>query len=423
MNVNFAYKTNYQILINKVLWIFILFYCFSVSFHPSFSNKILYSMSIIWLISLNYKNVYTNIKQSRLFLIILLFACWLFITCILTNFSTSDFEAFLKYFLMPIIVISTTLKKGHLKYLISAFLFGIFLNELISYGIYFEFIKDSFLGFGITGNKYNPVPFMNSHMEYTLFLSLSIIVSIFSIFSVKNIVFKLILSFFTITMVINLFLTTGRTGQFTLLGTACILLIIYFRHNYKIILSGLILIVFVFLTAYFFSENTNTRLNQGYNDIMKVIKDKDYNTSLGVRISSYILIPKILENDNFNIIYGTGYCKIDEVIHQIHVNEFGENSIFKFQEGHLHNSYITIFVGAGSIGFILLLSIWYQIFKVKIEDNYFNYIKYSFLFVVFLGGFTENMFRQKEVMMLSSIFIALVVILNIASHKREANEK
>ncbi|MDX4036585.1 hypothetical protein, partial [Aliarcobacter skirrowii] len=175
--------------------------------------------------------------------------------------------------------------------------------------------------------------------------------------------------------------------------------------------------------AYFFSENTNTRLNQGYNDIMKVIKDKDYNTSLGVRISSYILIPKILENDNFNIIYGTGYCKIDEVIHQIHVNEFGENSIFKFQEGHLHNSYITIFVGAGSIGFILLLSIWYQIFKVKIEDNYFNYIKYSFLFVVFLGGFTENMFRQKEVMMLSSIFIALVVILNIASHKREANEK
>ncbi|MDX4062481.1 O-antigen ligase family protein [Aliarcobacter skirrowii] len=380
-------------------------------------------MSVIWLFTLNYKNIYKNIRESRLFVIILILTFWIFLTCLFTNFSTNAFEIFLKYFLMPIIVISTTVKEENIKYIIMSFLFGMFANELISYGIYFEFIKDSFLGFNLTGNKNNPVPFMASHMEYTLFLSLSIIVSIFSIFSVKNIVFKLILSFFTITMVINLFLTTGRTGQFTLLGTACILLIIYFRHNYKIILSGLILIVFVFLTAYFFSENTNTRLNQGYNDIVKVIQDKNYNTSLGVRLSSYILIPKIIEDKNFNIIYGTGYCKVNQVIHQIHLKEFGENSIFRVQEGHLHNSYITIFAGTGIIGLILLLSIWYEIFKVKIKNIYFNYIRYSFLFVVFLGGFTENMFRQKEVMMMSAIFISMIIVLSTKYIEDENSEK
>lgn len=423
MNVSFAYKTNYQILINKVLWIFILFYCFSVSFHPNFSKNMLYIMSVIWLFTLNYKNIYKNIRESRLFLIILIFTFWIFLTCLFTNFSTNAFEIFLKYFLMPIIVISTTVKEENIKYIIMSFLFGMFANELISYGIYFEFIKDSFLGFNLTGDKYNPVPFMNSHMEYTLFVSLAIIVSIFSILKSKNSIFKFILFFFTTTMIINLFLTTGRTGQFTLLGTACILLIIYFRHNYKIILSGLIFISAIFISAYFMSENTNIRLKQAYNDIAKVINENNYNTSLGVRISSYVLIPKIIQNENFNIFSGIGYCKLNSVIHKIHLKEFGENSIFKVQAGHLHNSYITIFAGTGIIGLILLLSIWYEIFKVKIKNIYFNYIRYSFLFVIFLGGFTENMFRQKEVMMLSSIFISMIIVLSTKYIEDENSEK
>ena len=61
-----------------------------------------------------------------------------------------------------------------------------FINELISYGIYFELIKEKFLGFSINGNKSNPVPFLTSHIEYTQFLSLTAIMSLFAIFKLNN---------------------------------------------------------------------------------------------------------------------------------------------------------------------------------------------------------------------------------------------
>ena len=285
-----------------------------------------------------------------------------------------------------------------------------FINEIISYGIYFEIIKSQIFGFNIVGNKYNPVPFLPSHMEYTLFLSLSIVISIFSFFNTDNKFIKIILLVFTLTMITNLFLTTGRTGQFTLLGTLFILIFIYFRHNYKYIIFSLLTVIFVFSMGFFFSDNVSKRLKEGYSDIVNVIEDKNYNTSFGIRLSSYILIPKIIKNEDFNILYGIGYSKVNSVIQGIQVDEIGV--FMKEQLGHLHNSYITIFAGTGSIGLILLLLIWYYLIVTKIKDNYFNYVRYSFVFIVFLGGFTENMFRQKEVMMLSAIFISIIIVVS-----------
>lgn len=409
-------KINYfevRVFLEKLLFILIILFAFFVSFDSGIGRKLINNMFYIWLFSLDLKKIYFFIKSNKIFLLILIFSVWILFTCIFTM-STDyyHYDKFIKYFLLPILIISTTIKKEYFKYIVSAFLLGMFINEIISYGIYFEFIKNNFFGFSITGNKDNPVPFLPSHMEYTLFLSLSIIISIFSFFCTNNKIVKIVLLIFTITMTTNLFLTTGRTGQFTLLGTTLILIVIYFRGNYKYIIFSLLTVVTVFSMGFFFSDNVNKRLKSGYNDIVKVIENKDFNTSWGIRLSSYILIPKIIEDKNFNIIYGTGYCKVNEVIHQIHMKEFGENSIFRVQEGHLHNSYITIFAGTGLIGLILLILIWYQIFKVKIEDSYFNYIRYSFLFVVFLGGFTENMFRQREVMMLSAIFISIIIILS-----------
>ncbi|WP_418179805.1 O-antigen ligase family protein [Aliarcobacter lanthieri] len=320
----------------------------------------------------------------------------------------------MKYFILPILIISTTIKKEYLKYIISAFLLGMFINELISYGIYFEFIQSKFLGFNIVGNKYNPVPFMPSHMEYTLFLSLAIIISIYSFFNVNNKYIKYILTFFTITMTINLFLTTGRTGQFTLLLTLLILVIIYFRHSYKYIIFSFISIFIVFILAFFLSSNVNKRLTEGYSDIVNVIEEKNYNSSFGIRLTSYVLLPKIVKNEEFNIFYGVGYCRVGSIIQKIQVKEIGQ--FMQRQLGHLHNSFITIFTGTGFVGLVLFILVLYYIFRLKIKDKYFNYIRYTFLFVIIFGSFTENMFRQKEVMMLSTIFISIIIILSTKNY-------
>ena len=399
-----------------VLIFLILLFSFFVSFSPTIGKILINNMFYVWLLTLNFRNIFHNLKNSKIFLLIIIFFIWItFSTFITPTTDYYSYDNFIKYFLLPIIIISTSIKIEYIKYLLGAFLLGMFINELISYGIYFEFIKDRFLGFDIVGNKSNPVPFLTSHIEYTQFLSLSIVISLFALFKINNNFIRIILSIFLITMVTNLFLTTGRTGQFTLFMTSLFLTIIYFRHNLKYILYSLTILVIVFILAFNFSSNVNNRLKQGYSDIEKVINEKDYNTSWGIRLSSYIIIPEIIKNDKFNIFYGMGYCEVDKIIQDIQIKEIGK--FMESQYGHLHNTYITIFAGLGFVGLIIFLMFWYYLFTVKIEDNYLNYVRYSFLFVVTFGGFSSNLFWQREIMLLSAIFISIIIYVTTKNNK------
>ena len=190
-------------LIKILLIMFIILFTFFLSFDSNINQLILKIMFPLWLLSLNFKKIVYFFRNEQLFFIIIIFSLWILITCLITlNFEYS-FERYLKYFLIPVIIISTSIKKENINYINGAFLLGMFINEIISYGIYFEIIRSQIFGFNIVGNKNNPVPFMPSHMEYTLFLSFSIIISIYSIFKVKSKYLKLLLIFFTITMILK----------------------------------------------------------------------------------------------------------------------------------------------------------------------------------------------------------------------------
>ena len=405
-------------LLQIVLFFLILLFCFFVSFNPSIGKTLINNMFYVWLLTLNFKNIFYYLKSNKIFLLIVVFFVWIsFSTFITPTTNYYNYDNFVKYFLLPILIISTSIKTEYIKYLIISFIGGMFINELISYGIYFELIKEKFLGFSINGNKSNPVPFLTSHIEYTQFLSLTAIMSLFAIFKVNNKFIRLILIIFLITMITNLFLTTGRTGQFTLLMTSIILTIIYFKNNIKYILYSFLTILIVFMLAFNFSSNVNSRLKQGVDDIEKVLKNRDFNTSWGIRLSSYVIVPDIIKNEKFNLFYGFGYCEVDREIQKIQIKELGE--YMEFQYGHLHNTYITIFAGIGLIGLIIFFLIWYYLFKAKIEDSYLSYVRYTFLLVVTFGGFSSQLFWQREIMLLSSIFISIIIYVSSKNEKEQ----
>ncbi|MCT7533300.1 O-antigen ligase family protein [Aliarcobacter cryaerophilus] len=407
-------------LLQIVLFFLILLFCFFVSFNPSIGKTLINNMFYIWLLTLNFKNIFYYLKSNKIFLLIVVFFVWIsFSTFITPTTNYYNYDNFVKYFLLPILIISTSIKTEYIKYLIISFIGGMFINELISYGIYFELIKEKFLGFSINGNKSNPVPFLTSHIEYTQFLSLTAIMSLFAIFKLNNKFIRLILIVFLITMVTNLFLTTGRTGQFTLLMTSIFLIIIYFKNNIKYIFYSFLTLSIVFILGFNFSSNVNTRIKQGFNDIEKVIKEKDYNTSWGIRLTSYIIIPDIIKNEKFSLLYGFGYCAVDKEIQQIQTKVIGD--YMKSQYGHLHNTYITIFAALGLIGLIIFLMIWYYLFKAKIEDSYLSYVRYTFLLVVTFGGFSSELFWQREVMLLSAIFISIIIYVSSKNEKERLN--
>lgn len=403
-----------------ILFFLMLFFCFFVSYSPSIGKTLVNNMFYVWLLTLNFKNIFYYLKNNKIFLfIIVFFILIIFSTYITPTSNYYNYNNFVKYFFLPILIISTSIKKEYIKYLFSSFLVGMFLNELISYGIYFELIKEKFLGFPIYGDKSNPVPFLTSHIEYTQFLSLTIIMSLFGIFKVTNNLIRAILIVFSITMLTNLFLTIGRTGQFTLLMTSIFLIIIYFKQNIKYIFYSLFSLIIVFVLAFNFSSNVNSRLKQGYSDIEMVLKNRDFNSSWGIRLTSYVIIPDIIKNENFSSLFGFGYCNVDKQIEQIQVKEIGE--YMQLQYGHLHNTYISIFAGLGLVGLAIFLLIWYYLFKAKIEDSYLNYVRYAFLFVITFGGFSSELFWQRDIMLLSAIFISIIIYVSSKNEKEQLN--
>jgi O-antigen ligase len=222
-------------------------------------------------------------------------------------------------------------------------------------------------------------------------------------------------------MVINIFLTIGRTGQFTFLMTSIFLAIMYFRNNWKYILYSLVGLVIVFILAFNFSSNTNARMKHGYSDIEKVIKEKDFNTSWGIRLSSYIIIPDIIKDERFNIFYGMGYCKVNDNIMDIQLNKFGKDSGFKDTFGYLHNTYISMLAGTGFVGFVIFIIFWFYLFFVRIEDYYLSFIRYANMFVITFQGISNELFWQHEIMLLSAVFISITTYVTTKNNKEELN--
>ena len=115
-----------------ILFFLILLFCFFVSFSPSIGKNLVNNMFYVWLLSLNFKNIFYYLKNNKIFLFIIVFFVWIsFSTFITPTTNYYNYDNFVKYFLLPILIISTSIKTEYIKYLIISFIGGMFINELI----------------------------------------------------------------------------------------------------------------------------------------------------------------------------------------------------------------------------------------------------------------------------------------------------
>jgi len=411
MNRYMNLYTQYQIdtFFQKLLSISIFVFIFSIPFNPHFSKLIINQMFYFWILSLEVKYLIKYIKENHLLQILFLFSIFIYSSYLWSEepLYVNYVNLFLKFLFLPTIILVTSMKQKYIFYYISIFLFAMFLNELISYGIFFEYIHGTLFGFHITGTKFDPIPFQTSHMEYSVYISFTIFILLHSLFHKKWSILSSIYIFFSLTMITNLFLSAGRSGQFTFLITSILLSVIYFRNTIKYILLAILSLVLTLIVAYNTSSTFNYRINHAVGDIQKVIHSKNYNSSFGIRLSSYALVQTILNKTP--LLYGEGYNDTDRVVQELHKKEFFQFAKFHRQEGHLHNTYITIYVALGLSGLVLVLYILYMLLTLKINDSFIHYLRYVFVFTIFFAGFTENMFREKEIMLLFATFFSIIL--------------
>ena len=383
----------------------ILIYAFTLSFPSEIKRVVAISMIILWLTDTTKYNF--KLPKTNLFLFF-----WIFIGYSLLSYFWSEvtFYEALKYirrywYYLPIFIIFKYLKKEYFEYTISFFLLGMFISEILSYGNFFSFWT---IGLGETNN---PTVFIH-HTTNSIFLAIVSIFLLSRIFTEESKTKKIIYLIFFITVTINLLVNSGRTGYFSFFITIIISIIFIYKLKIQYIITSLFSLLLLFLLAYNFSTNFNSRLHLMKDDINQIILNENYNTSIGARIGFWIIAKNILEKDP---LLGTGIANQINIKNQI--IDTNKTSDFEYVRKleHFHNNYLEILTQYGLVGFILFLLIIIEIFKIKVKSFSINLLKISAVTIYLLGCFTDMLFYLKD----SMIFFSFIIGIVLAQYKIE----
>jgi O-antigen ligase len=324
------------------------------------ANTIIVIICFLWLFTGDYKAKYNQIMSSKLMIASIVFYCLHVIGMLWTEDLKWGLHILHKmwYFFLLFPILFNIVQRKYINYYLSAFLLAMALTEIASYLVWFELVEP-FKNASIQ----NPTPFM-SHISYNPILAFAIYLALHEIFFNKkltNLVFSLY-SFFTISMIINMFITGGRAGQVAFFVMLSILIIqIFDKQRFKSLLIILIMIPSIFITAYQFSDLFKTRVDLAITETLSY-SDKSY-TSVGLRIN---FTKNSLEVIKKNPIIGSGTGDFPmeyKKINQINTPEIPSTT-------NSHNMYTLILMELGVIGLISMLSIFY--YQIKLSFNSSN---------------------------------------------------
>jgi len=299
----------------------------------------------------------------------------------------------------PILFMSFLDKKFSLP-IITSFLAGMMLSELISYSIHFKIIPWQFIlqdilypwkshsmniTFYSAHSINDPSPFLH-HSFYSAALALSASILIYRLLKETfPLYMKVITIVFISSMSFNMLIVGGRTGYFLyLLLLLTLLIIIYKKQVLKPLLISFTIVLFVFTLTYKSNGLFTQRIDQTVSTLKSLNENShNFNSSFGYRLGIwYYGSDVILDSPLFGT--GTG-DHMDAVKTKIK----DEHKFLKIMPD-MHNQYLEIILQFGFIGFLILLNIYYQVFRYKTDSQELNGIKTLILVTMLITGITAT---------------------------------
>jgi O-antigen ligase len=373
-----------------------MLYAFILSFPVALKTPVIILLILLWLSDLKtYKSTPEIIK--KIFSYMLLFLSFVLLSTLWSDASFKDMAIYIKkfWYFLPMLIIYKYIKKEYIIYALSSFLLGMFVSEVLSYGVYFSLWKIRF------ATPLNPSIFLH-HIQYSIFLSLTAIILLFRGLKESGEMRKIIYFTFFTTVTLNLFINVGRTGYVTFIAATFMSLFIIYKFKLRVMLLSFIGILAMVFLVYTISPNFKTRINQGVSDI-KLLKQTDYDTSIGARVALWMAAKQIFIN---NPILGVGVAN-----HLKKKDEFAKsNSKFEFltKISHFHNSFLEVLTQFGIIGLIIFIYILYLISTIPIKDTNIRILKISMLTIFILGSFSDRLFHLNSTMSLFAFISALI---------------
>jgi len=274
-----------------------------------------------------------------------------------------------------------------------------FVSEIISYGVFFKLWC-----FGHASVE-NPSPFMH-HIEYSVFLAFTGLILLGRIFTEKNIKYKLLYIFFFTTVSGNLFLTAGRTGQLSFVVGLFVLALISFQNKLKAFTISVILSTLIVSVAFNMSTTFHDRIIMGKNNLVNVVENASYCTSLGGRVGAWIISKDmILENP----ILGVGIIDNMKDFHSIIDEKYPEMKCMHQSFMHVHNQFFEVATQMGLLGLIIFIAIFYMVVKLPIYEKQYKNIKYVYVTILMFSFVPEVLFHRQFSMALFALIIGLLL--------------
>ncbi len=212
----------------------------------------------------------------------------------------------------------------------------------------------------------------------------------------------------------------GADSPFYATILACVLLIVYYLTNKKVLL-GILLIIGLSLVLNSFSIYKDLR---AYNNNM----DEKFESNIFSkfdhrRIGIYNCAINIFEESTITEKFlGIGTGDLQEVLNDCYEG-YSKDKHNLFKDGkkyNTHNQYLDIIVGRGVVGGIIFLIIilynFYMISKCEEKEDFYFYLSLNLLF--FISFFTENIISRQHGVILYSIINILFLSKSLEKYEK-----
>ncbi len=385
MRIALREKINFD----KTYHYLLLAFAFTLPLSRATNSLFVALLILLFFLQGNYKKQYDILKRSSFALAIFAFIAFTVLSLLWTENYTTGLNGKLLYlYWLAIFPIALNVKKEQIFSVISAFILGMLVSEILSYGMFFEF-------WTIRGHgKAYPSPFM-MHIDYSIFLAFTAVILLnrllSSRYSKKE---KWALLFFFITITGNLFINDGRTGQLAFIAGIFATVFIHYKLTFRSLFTSLLLVLVIFTAAYQFSDKFQERIHAAQHDIAQM-QQGNLDSSWGIRVAMYTVASDIFKE---NPLIGVGVGDFNDAARDaLKKNDhgFGKDVVAFIPKYHFHSQYLNTLVQGGSLGLFLLLFIFYQFSKLSIDILELKELN-LLIIVLFLVGFIPEPLLMKQ---------------------------
>ena len=320
----------------------------------------------------------------------------------------------LKYYFVifsVFIVYFTSLRKRYRKAVLYAFLLAMFISEIYSYGIFFDW-------WSVEGaSASNPTPPYMHHIRYSIYLVVTVILLLFQL-SDRAVPagLKMAELFFLLSSSVNLFINGGRTGQLALVVALILFVVARFGLRWRYLLSTFLLLFAIFYSAYHLSPVFRSRALMAVEDIRRIVVHGDFENSWGERIAMAIVASHEIA-DNPLVGVGVGDT-MSEYRKELCKKELRKYS-YTHDVPHVHNQFLQICAQTGAIGLALFVLFLFSLLKEakRAPSSLYRAALYSNLSIFLFGFFSSVIIRNYT----SGLF-AFVLAYLLAGCKEESSQ-